>query len=85
MKYATSNDVAAFIAEPVMGEGGIIVPPANYFKEVKKVLDHYGILFIADEVQCGFARTGKDVCDRLLRSDAGHYRDGERDRGRIPA
>ncbi len=59
VKYATSNDVAAFIAEPVMGEGGIIVPPLNYFKEVKKVLDHYGILFIADEVQCGFARTGK--------------------------
>ncbi len=59
VKYATSNDVAAFIAEPVMGEGGIIVPPANYFKETKKVLDHYGILFIADEVQCGFARTGK--------------------------
>jgi 4-aminobutyrate aminotransferase/(S)-3-amino-2-methylpropionate transaminase len=51
--------VAAFIAEPVMGEGGIIVPPANYFKEVKKVLDKYGILFIADEVQSGFARTGK--------------------------
>jgi 4-aminobutyrate aminotransferase-like enzyme len=59
VKYATSNDVAAFIAEPVMGEGGIIVPPENYFKEIKKVLDHYGILFIADEVQCGFARTGK--------------------------
>ncbi len=59
VKYATSNDVAAFIAEPVMGEGGIIVPPGNYFKEIKKVLDHYGILFIADEVQCGFARTGK--------------------------
>src|SRR6516162_6540368 len=59
VRYATSNDVAAFIAEPVMGEGGIIVPPANYFKEVKKVLDKYGILFIADEVQSGFARTGK--------------------------
>jgi 4-aminobutyrate aminotransferase / (S)-3-amino-2-methylpropionate transaminase / 5-aminovalerate transaminase len=57
--YATSGNVAAFIAEPVMGEGGIIVPPANYFKEVKKVLDKYGILFIADEVQCGFGRTGK--------------------------
>ncbi len=57
--HATSNDVAAFIAELVMGEGGIIVPPFNYFKEVKKVLDHYGILFIADEVQSGFARTGK--------------------------
>src|ERR1700678_145049 len=59
VRYATSNDVAAFIAEPVMGEGGIIVPPFNYFKEVKKVLDQHGILFIADEVQSGFARTGK--------------------------
>lgn len=57
--YGTSGNVAAFIAEPVMGEGGIIVPPANYFVEVKKVLDRHGILFIADEVQCGFARTGK--------------------------
>src|ERR1700682_5709682 len=59
VKFATSNDVAAFIAEPVMGEGGIIVPPLNYFKEVKKVLDRHGILLIADEVQSGFARTGK--------------------------
>jgi len=59
IRFATSGDVAAFIAEPVMGEGGIIVPPANYFREVKKVLDQYGILFIADEVQSGFARTGK--------------------------
>ena len=59
IRFATSGDVAAFIAEPVMGEGGIIVPPANYFVEVKKVLDRYGILFIADEVQCGFARTGR--------------------------
>jgi 4-aminobutyrate aminotransferase len=59
VRFATSNDVAAFVAEPVMGEGGIIVPPANYFKEVKKVLDHYGILFIADEVQSGFGRCGK--------------------------
>jgi 4-aminobutyrate aminotransferase-like enzyme len=57
--YATSGSVAAFIAEPVMGEGGIIVPPPNYFKEVKKVLDKHGILFIADEVQSGFGRTGK--------------------------
>ena len=59
VRFATSCDVAAFIAEPVWGEGGIICPPPNYFKEVKKVLDHYGILFIADEVQSGFARTGK--------------------------
>ena len=42
-----------------MGEGGIIVPPLNYFREVKKVLDQHGILFIADEVQSGFCRTGK--------------------------
>jgi 4-aminobutyrate aminotransferase/(S)-3-amino-2-methylpropionate transaminase len=59
IRFATSGDVAAFIAEPVMGEGGIIVPPRNYFKEVKKILNQHGILFIADEVQSGFARTGK--------------------------
>jgi 4-aminobutyrate aminotransferase/(S)-3-amino-2-methylpropionate transaminase len=59
IRYASSGDVAAFIAEPVMGEGGIIVPPLNYFREVKEILDRYGILFIADEVQCGFARTGR--------------------------
>jgi 4-aminobutyrate aminotransferase-like enzyme len=59
IRFATSGDVAAFIAEPVMGEGGIIVPPPNYFREVKKILDRYGILFIADEVQCGYGRTGK--------------------------
>ena len=57
--YSTSNNVAEFIAEPILGEGGIIVPPDDYFKEVKKILDKYGILFIDDEVQTGFARTGK--------------------------
>ncbi len=54
-----SGDVCAFIAEPVMGEGGIIVPPDGYFKRVKEFLDEDGILFIADEVQSGFGRTGK--------------------------
>ena len=57
--YETSNGVAAFIAEPVMGEGGIIVPPPDYFRIVKKILDDHEILFIADEVQTGFGRTGK--------------------------
>mgnify|MGYP002392735926 CR=1 FL=1 len=57
--YQTSGTVAAFIAEPVMGEGGIIVPPNEYFKEVKKILDEFNILFIADEVQSGYGRTGK--------------------------
>src|SRR5438477_7074825 len=59
IRFATSGDVAAFIAEPVMGEGGILVPPPNYFEAVKKILDQHGILFIADEVQSGFARCGK--------------------------
>jgi len=59
IRFSTSGDVAAFIAEPVMGEGGIIVPPPTYFREIKKVLDRHEILFICDEVQTGFARTGK--------------------------
>jgi len=57
--FQTSGSVAAFIAEPVMGEGGIIVPPEGYFKKVKEILDEFNILFIADEVQSGFGRTGK--------------------------
>ena len=59
IQFTTSDNVAAFVAEPVMGEGGIITPPPEYFKEVKKVLDAHGILFFADEVQSGFGRTGK--------------------------
>ena len=59
IRFSTAGDVAAFIAEPVMGEGGIIVPPADYFRAIKKVLDRQGILFICDEVQSGFGRTGK--------------------------
>jgi 4-aminobutyrate--pyruvate transaminase len=50
--------VAAFIAEPVMGAGGVIVPPRTYFQKVQTVLDKYGIIFIDDEVICGFGRTG---------------------------
>lgn len=50
--------VAAFIAEPVCGSGGVLVPPPGYFPEIKKVLDHYDILMIADEVITGFGRTG---------------------------
>ncbi len=59
IRFSTSGDVAAFIAEPVLGEGGIIIPPPSYFKTVKNILDEHKILFIADEVQTGFARTGK--------------------------
>jgi 4-aminobutyrate--pyruvate transaminase len=52
------DTVAAFIAEPVMGAGGVILPPATYFAKVQAVLRKYDILFIADEVICGFGRTG---------------------------
>ncbi|MCA0042507.1 aminotransferase [Celeribacter litoreus] len=51
--------VGAFIAEPVMGTGGVLPPPAGYFKEVQKVLDKYDVLMIADEVICGFGRLGR--------------------------
>lgn len=50
--------VAAFIAEPVMGAGGVIVPPRGYFEAIKPVLDKYDIFFIDDEVICGFGRLG---------------------------
>ena len=59
ISYSTSGDIAEFIAEPILGEGGIIVPPDEYFREVKKILDQYDVLFIADEVQTGFGRTGR--------------------------
>jgi 4-aminobutyrate aminotransferase / (S)-3-amino-2-methylpropionate transaminase / 5-aminovalerate transaminase len=53
------ESVAAVIAEPVLGEGGFVVPPKEYFALLQKICRQHGILFIADEVQSGFARTGK--------------------------
>ena len=50
--------VAAFIAEPVMGAGGVILPPATYFAKIQAVLHKYDVLLIADEVICGYGRTG---------------------------
>ncbi|MFP7569747.1 aspartate aminotransferase family protein [Marivita sp. S2033] len=50
--------VAAFIAEPIQGAGGVIIPPDSYWPEVQRIVDKYGILLIADEVICGFGRTG---------------------------
>ncbi len=51
--------VAAFIAEPVMGAGGVIVPPKTYFPRIREICDKYNVLLIADEVITGFGRTGK--------------------------
>ena len=59
IQTATGGRPAALIAEPIQGNAGIIVPPKNYFKRVKEILDKYKVLLIIDEVQTGFARTGK--------------------------
>jgi len=53
------DEVVAIIAEPVQGEDGYIVPPKNYHKELQKLCKRYGFLYIADEIQNGFARSGK--------------------------
>lgn len=53
------SECGAFFVEPVQGSGGYIVPPKGYFKELKKVLDDFGVLFVADEIQMGMYRTGK--------------------------
>lgn len=50
--------VAAFFAEPVMGAGGVVVPPARYFEKIQPILRQYDVLMVADEVICGFGRTG---------------------------
>ena len=52
------DTVAAFIAEPVMGSGGVILPPATYFEKLQAVLRRHDVLFLADEVICGFGRLG---------------------------
>jgi len=53
-----AHRVAAFIGEPVQGAGGVIVPPSTYWPEIQRICDKHGILLIADEVICGFGRTG---------------------------
>ena len=56
---AREAEYAAFYVEPIQGTGGYLIPPRNFFVELKKVLDRYGILLIVDEIQMGFFRTGK--------------------------
>jgi 4-aminobutyrate aminotransferase len=59
LEVATSGQVAAMIAEPIQGVGGFATPPDGFFASMKEVLDRHGILFIADEVQTGWGRTGE--------------------------
>ncbi|WPC04966.1 aspartate aminotransferase family protein [Pseudomonas benzenivorans] len=53
------ENVAAFIAEPIQGAGGVIIPPDSYWPKIREILAKYEILFVADEVICGFGRTGE--------------------------
>lgn len=53
------EEVAAFLVEPIQGEGGYVIPPAHFFPRLRQLCDKYGILLIADEVQSGMGRTGK--------------------------
>lgn len=65
IRFQGPDTVAAFIAEPVQGVGGVIVPPPNYWRLVREVCDRYGVLLIADEVVTGFGRTGHLFGTRL--------------------
>ena len=57
--YIPPDEVAAIVFEPIQGEGGYVVPPRNFFKELRKLANRYGILLIDDEVQMGLGRTGR--------------------------
>ena len=59
IKEIGEDRVAAFIAEPVQGAGGVIIPPVSYWPEIQRICKKYGILLIADEVICGFGRLGE--------------------------
>ena len=59
---AGAQTVAAVVAEPVQGAGGVIVPPADYFPLLRELCNRHGLLLIADEVITGFGRTGAGLC-----------------------
>ena len=74
IQTGTSGSIAAFIAEPIQGVGGFITPPPEYFKIVYRIVKNYGGLFISDEVQTGFGRTGHEmVRHRAMGSGPGHH------------
>jgi ornithine--oxo-acid transaminase len=63
-KAFQDNTVAAFMVEPIQGEAGVVIPTEGYLKGVRDLCTHYNVLFIADEIQTGLARTGKMLaCD----------------------
>lgn len=63
LAFKTHGDrIAGFLVEPIQGEAGVVVPPADYLPKVRELCTKYNILFIADEIQTGIARTGKMLC-----------------------
>ena len=59
VKSVSADNVACLVMEPVLGEGGFIVPPKEYVQKIKNICEQHGIVFVADEIQSGFGRTGK--------------------------
>ena len=78
MKKAVTADTAAVILEPIQGEGGINIPPDGYLPEVRKLCDEHEALLILDEIQTGFARTGKMFACEHWGVVPGHH-----DRGQV--
>ncbi len=65
IRYEGPDTVAAFIGEPIIGGGGVILPPADYLQRVREICDRYGVLMILDEVLVGFGRTGEMFASQL--------------------
>ena len=66
LEFASSGSVAAVMVEPVLGNGGNIVPPPEFFQEVRRICDRHGIVLIADEIQTGLGRTGHMFASEVL-------------------
>ena len=71
-RVVAAEAVAAVVVEPVLGEGGFVAPPPEFFSVLQEICRRHEILFIADEVQTGFGRTGAMFASRSLRHRSRH-------------